>query len=125
MAGRDGFTLIEIIVAIVMLSFILLGVVGSTMRLETAIRGQERRTLAIELAEERIAQIQIDPDYGTLEERYVGEDRPVAEHSEFVRATVAREVLGADGEEHKVFTVAVDGPGVGETVERTILVAAP
>lgn len=125
MAGREGFTLVEIIVAIVMLSFVLLGLVGSTMKLESSIREQERRSVAIELVEERIAQIQIDPAYGTLEERYAGEDRPVTAHPDFVRTTVGKEVLGAEGEEYKVFTVSVDGPGVGPTVQRTIVVAAP
>lgn len=124
MTDSRGFTLVEIMVSLTILSVVLLGLVSSTARLERSVQVHESRTLAIEMVEEQLAQIQFDPDYENLEDEYEGEIAPIDAHPDFVRTTEGLRVQ-ADGTDHTIFTVTVEGPGVGDPVSRTIVVAAP
>lgn len=124
MRGEGGFTLVEIMVSVTILSVVLLGMVASTGRLQRDVRDNELETVALTLADERLARIEIDPLYDGLEDRWTGTDRPVAGDRRFVRTTDARVVAEPDGRHHKVFTVVVRGPGI-QPVSRTTVVAKP
>jgi prepilin-type N-terminal cleavage/methylation domain-containing protein len=57
-AGREGFTLVEVVVAIVMLSFGVLASASLTAALMKSNRGISNRTRAIEIAREKVEDLQ-------------------------------------------------------------------
>lgn len=64
-SGRGGFTLIEIVVAIVMLAFGVLASASLTAALMKSNRGVTNRTRAVEVAREKIEDLQ-SVNYATL-----------------------------------------------------------
>jgi prepilin-type N-terminal cleavage/methylation domain-containing protein len=123
MRGREGFTLIEMLIALVMMSFILVGLAGVTGRLSRSVDTNERKTLAVELAEDKIAEILIDADYDSLDVRYEGTDYPLG----FTRTVNDIVRTGGKGKtnDYKKITITVSGPGLSTPIIRSTTVAAP
>jgi prepilin-type N-terminal cleavage/methylation domain-containing protein len=125
---RRGFTLVEVLVALVLISGVALMMGAAIARLSgsAARDGQELR--AVELARERVARVSGDPAYGALEARYNGTEA-AATLGGFTRITTIQRVLtaGVGGAmlDYKTVDVQVTGPGVDGAVSRRIILAAP
>ena len=125
---RKGFTLVEVLVALVLIAGVALAMGGAVGRL-SSLSARDGQTLrALELARERVTQIESDPAYARLESRYNGTESGAALDG-FTRTTTVQRVLqnGAGGRvlDYKIVDVQVTGPGVEGAVTRRVIVAAP
>lgn len=126
--NQSGFTLIEMLIAVVILAFVLMGVGAATGRLIKDVEVHDQQTAAIQLAQDRLALIQLDPAYDSLPARYEGvEDSFPTRNIGLVRRTEEIVRIGGPGDSlnHRKITVTIDGPGLPAPVARTISVAAP
>ena len=125
MNQRGGFTLIEVIVAMVILAVVLLALATSTGGFVRTVSASDRQAAAIQLAEDRVAAIQMDPNYAGLGS-YAATENTFATLPGMTRTTTVVTV-GGTGQvvDHKRVTVVVSGGGLTAPVQRTITVAAP
>ena len=119
--------MIEVLVAMVILAIVMLGLQATiTDRVVRTVGTETRRATANQLAKDRIARIQIDPQYLSLESRDGGTEAPVEGAPLFTRSTQvvrsARPLLDGD---YKTVTVRVWGGGMPDTVSRTTVISAP
>jgi prepilin-type N-terminal cleavage/methylation domain-containing protein len=126
MRSEKGFTLVEVMMALVILSVVMLGLAAATGSMVVRVTESGRRTEAMQLAEDRVARIQIDPSYDDLASRYEVVEDSIPGHPELVRETEI-EHLGGPGAamDHKIVTVRVTGSGLPSPVARTVAVGAP
>lgn len=126
MHGRDGFTMAEVMIALVVLSLVLLGLAGSTGQFLHTVTVSDRRATAIELADDRIELIQSDPSYGGLDTLYQATETDFPTVPGITRTTEIVHV-GGQGQpvDYKKITVTVAGLGLLAPVARTVTVAAP
>lgn len=123
---RAGFTLVEVMMALVILAVVLLGLAATTSGFVRTVATSDLQTAAITLAEDRIATIQMDPDCARIDSVYAGTESNFATLRGFTRRTdVVR--VGGPGQpvNHTRITVTVAGPGLSPPVQRTVTMAAP
>lgn len=125
MTERSGFTLIEVMLALVILSVVLLGLAGTVGALAVEVNETTTSTEAIQLAESRIAEIELTPQYDSLETWYEVTEDSVGS-TVYSRVTdIAHWGGPSDSVDHKVITVTVNGGRLTVPVSRTTVVAAP
>lgn len=124
---RHGFTLIEVMVALVILLGVVLGIAQLTGTMIHTVATSDRRMAAVELAEDRLTQVRLDPSYDNLESLYNGTESSFTGLPGVTRATVIAHTGGGTltGPDYKKITVTVSGPGLLVPVSRTVTVAAP
>lgn len=124
--GRSGFTLIEVMVALVILSVVLLGMGATIGGLLHTATSSDWNTAAQQLAEDRIEQVRLEPSYAALDTLYAGTESTFPGLSGWTRDT---EIVhfGGTGQsvDYKKVTVTVSGPGLRVPIARTVTVAAP
>lgn len=126
MRRPNGFTLIEVMVALVLLGFVLLGVQAAiTDRMVRDVGGQEKRARAAQLAMDRIHAVQADPGYYTLAARYAGTETALDGAPGFERTTALSITTLSAGRQFTTVTVTVSAPGVPRPAARTVIVASP
>jgi prepilin-type N-terminal cleavage/methylation domain-containing protein len=118
-----GFTLIEIMMALVVLTVAILGLATSTSGFMHVVTVGQERSTAIQLAQQRVEQIQMDPDYADLDSIYGGTESSLPGASGYTRITTI--VQSTDSLDYKTVTVSVIDPTAADTIRRTIIVAAP
>lgn len=123
---RSGFTLIEVMMALVILLGVILGVAQITARMVHTVVTSDQQLTAVQLAEDRLEQIRLDPDYTDLETNYVGTETTFPTLTGFKRVTAITHVGGTGkAQDYKMITVTVSGPGVSTPVARSVTVGAP
>lgn len=124
---RNGFTLVEVIVALVILSTAVLGLAGSAGSLAVSAAAAELRALALEGVEDRLARVRLDPRYGGLDSLYAGTDLDLFGIQGMTRTTTVQHVQSGTPThlDFKRVTVTVTGPMVTPPISRRIVVAAP
>jgi len=125
---RRAFTLIEMIVAIVILTTGILGLASSTSFMVRAATNASLRAEALQAVEGKISQIVMDPRYHQLESIYVGEESDLPGLDGMTRVTgIVHSLTLLNGRytDYKTVTVTVDGPGLSEPVSRTVIMGAP
>lgn len=128
MANRQGFTIVEVLVALVVLAVVLVGLQTATGQLLHAVAESDRQLLARQLVDDRIKQIQLDPAYTLLASRYGGEEKSLPDAPGLTRVTdflKVRDSTSAGIVDFWRITVRVDGTGLAAPVARTITVGAP
>jgi prepilin-type N-terminal cleavage/methylation domain-containing protein len=122
-----GFTLVEVVVALVILSTAVLGLGASASRLATATATGELRALALQAVDDQIARIRLDPRYGGLDTLYTGVETDLFDIDGMTRTTTVTHVQETTPLvlDYKRISVTVDGPLITETIARQIVIAAP
>ena len=125
---RSGFSLVEVMVALVFMAVVLLGAGAMLLAMLTSATREQARQVAANLAQDRLQLVLLDPGYPELESRYEKLESAVEGHERFTRLTDIRRVVEeVDSREidYVMITVTVSGPGLDEAVSRSATVAAP
>jgi prepilin-type N-terminal cleavage/methylation domain-containing protein len=124
--GQAGFTLLEVLVALVILGFVIMGAQAAlTATMVRDVGWQEVRGRATQLAMDRLHAIQSDPVYATLATRYEATETALPGAPGFRRQTRFRATRFADGNEYLLVTVTVTAPRMPRAVSRTTAIASP
>ncbi len=124
MRDERGFTLIELIIAAGVLMLVVLGMATTTVRFVRLVAESDWRATAIELADDRIQLIAMDPDYDELETKYSGTETGFPTLTGVTRETYIVH-FGGSGQDYKRITVTVSVPGLDLPVMRSVTVGAP
>lgn len=123
-----GFTLVEVLLALVLLSFMVMGFQAATGEIINYAAQSDRQAVALQMVEDRLSLIRLDPDYEDLVERYEVEEEALPGYPELSRRT---DMVRIQREESRgildftTITVAVAGRSLRDPVSRTIVIAAP
>ncbi len=125
--GAEGFTLVEVIVALVILSVVLLGMAGSTALLVRGTTAQRSRADLVAAADARIAEVVAYPNYAGIETAFVGtiRDVPLPGLTQVTEVNYVTTHLTHGSLDYKTVTVTVTGAGIIGSVRRTITIASP
>src|SRR5690606_26215771 len=112
---------IEVLVAMVLLGFAVLGVQATiTDRFVRDVGKEDYRATALQLAADRLTEVQNDPQYLNLSSRYNMSEDSVPGFPGYRRSTRVRVTTG-----HTVITVSVVMPERSDSVSQTVVVGAP
>lgn len=126
MTKRGGFTLIEVMIALVILALVILGLTTATATFVNVVAKGQLRATAIQMAEARIDRIEMDPNYIDLETNYKTTETTFPGLTGYTRVTDISHVGGAGKSvDYKVITVTVMRTGLPDTIRRTVSVGAP
>ena len=128
MVRRDGFTIVEILLSLLLLSFVVLGFQAATGEIIHYAGRSDRELVAVQLVEDRLELIRMDPVYEQLKGRYeVFEDTIDGFPGLTRRTTVVhtQETQDTGVLDYVRITVSVEGGGLKEPVARTLVIAAP
>jgi prepilin-type N-terminal cleavage/methylation domain-containing protein len=126
MRAKNGFTLVEVMIALVILIVVVVGFMSTSGKLMHTVTVNDRHEAAIRLAYDRIEMVRLDPRYTKLESLYVATETNFPTLPGFTRVTTMALVGGPSQlTDHKKVTVTVSGPGLTSPVKRTTTVAAP
>jgi Tfp pilus assembly protein PilV len=119
--------MIEVLVAMVILAIVMLGLQATISdRVLKTVGLETRKATANQLAKDRLAQIQLEPAYLTLETRFNGLESPVSAAPLFTRSTsIVRATNPTVNGDYKTVTVKVWGGAMKDTIARTTIIAAP
>lgn len=119
--------MIEVIVALVILSTAVLGLAISASSLTASAATAELQAKALHAAEDRIARIEADGRYAVLDSLYAGVEEDLAFAPGFTRTTTVEHVDVTEPSplDYKLVTVVVEGDWPIDPVERSLVVAAP
>lgn len=124
-ANRDGFTLMEVLIAMVILAIALLGIQAAMSDLLIRDTGvEQKRAIAQELAAERLRAVAMDEAYAALETRYERTENPVPGFDGYKRTTEITRTQ-QNGADYKTVSVKVERAGLASPVVRTAVVGAP
>jgi prepilin-type N-terminal cleavage/methylation domain-containing protein len=123
---RRGFTLIEVMLAVVILTTILVSVARYTGQFLHTVSTSTVRTVAAEVARERISLIDMDPSYTTLAAVWAGSQTGFPGYPNMTRLTTVSRVTGnAPPRDYTIVTVRVTEPTMGQAIDVTTVVAQP
>jgi prepilin-type N-terminal cleavage/methylation domain-containing protein len=124
MANARGFTLIEVVVALTILLVVMVGLVTMTGKTSNIAAVSERQEAAIQLVNDRLDQVRVDPNYTTLDSVYTATESSFPTLPGITRVTtVIRTTSGSN--DYKRITVTVSGTGLSAPISRTVTVSAP
>lgn len=124
--SRRGMTLIEVMIALVLLTSVMLGMGVFMAAYGRAVGTSSARASARELVAERLEYVKGATNYQTIEATYGGLEPSIPGYPGFTRQTLVMRVGGqpADRFDHKVITVVVTGQGLTQPVKKTSVIAA-
>lgn len=127
MKTRDGFTLLEVVVALVLLSITVMGMQLVTVTMLRNQTSAHARLTGAQLAEDRIDRVRLEPDYAALPGYALTEDT-VAGFPGFRRVTEVRTNRDSTARgivDYREITVRVTGAGLPTPIVRSLIIGAP
>ncbi len=122
--NRHGFTLIEVIMAVTILSAVTLMMAAPASKFMSATSKSQRRILASAAADAQIAMVRMYPVYDSLRIKF-DSTRNNVPFPGFTRVTsVVRTGPGTAGDVTRV-VVTISGTGLATPIKRTATIAAP
>jgi prepilin-type N-terminal cleavage/methylation domain-containing protein len=126
MRSRRGFTLIEVMLAIVVLTVVLISITRYTGLFLHSVTTSTVTTVAAEAARERIGLVNMDPSYTTLATTWQGTQIGFPGYPRMTRATnVSRVTNATPPSDYTVVTVRVTEPTMAAPLDVTTVVARP
>ena len=123
---RRGFTLVEVLISVVILGTVVMAIASALAKFMHVVATSDRDAAAIELAEDRVEQIQMDPNYNGMDTLYAATETSFPSLPGFTRTTTITRVGGSgQANDYKKVMVAVNGPGLAQPVKRSFTIAAP
>jgi prepilin-type N-terminal cleavage/methylation domain-containing protein len=120
----EGFTLIEIIMAVTILSGVVLMMAAPASKFLSTTAKSQRRIAASAAADAQIALVRMYPNYDSLRVKF-DSTRNNVPFPGFTRSTsVVRTAAGGNGDVTRV-VVTINGPGLATPIKRTATIAAP
>lgn len=127
--SHDGFTMVEVIVALLVLTVGLLGLAATAGRLHTAVARSGSEAVAQQAADDRLARVLLHPRYGELDSLFTAVEDPIDDLDDYRRVTDVSRVIaptaGGGQVDFTRVTVTVEGPMIEDPVVRTAVVGAP
>ncbi len=123
--ARAGFTMVEVIVASVILGTALLAMAGFTIRYQQVDSSARMVSKAQQAANERLETVRSAQPYLSLDTMATTESS-IPGYPGYTRSTQVTRVGGsaADTVDYRIVTVRVTTPGVARTVSKTSMVGA-
>lgn len=123
---RRGFTLIEVMLATVILGAVLLSTGRFTARFLHTVSVSTTAAVASEVAAERMEMISTDPSYPTLAARWAGTTTGFPGYPAMQRRTIVQRITGnTPPRDYTVVTVQVSEPTMSTPVRITTIVGQP
>ena len=123
-SSTEGFTLVEVMIALAMLSVVLLAAAASTTKYLGVITRNRIRIQAAALADAQIAKVRVSPAYDSLTVRF-DSTRSNVPFPGYTRSTrVIRTGAGTTNDLTRI-RVTVSGPELSSPVIRYATIAAP
>lgn len=123
-APANGFTLIEVIVAIAILGGVALTVGAATGKLVRNSGDDRIATQAAAAAEAQLALVQVWPEYATIDSAFAGTAADTPQTGWTRVTTVVRTGGTGQANDYKKITVTITAPGLLSPVRRSLTVAA-
>jgi prepilin-type N-terminal cleavage/methylation domain-containing protein len=124
--GRRGFTLIELMLSLVILTIVLVSLAKHTGIFLHTVSTSTARTTAAEVARERIGLVDMDPSYPTLAATWAGTQTGFPGFPRMQRVTTVSRVTGTTpARDYTIVTVRVTEPSIGPPIDVTTVVARP
>ncbi|HEU4989403.1 MAG: prepilin-type N-terminal cleavage/methylation domain-containing protein [Gemmatimonadota bacterium] len=125
---RGGFTLVEVVVAMLILGSALLGMALFISGMAHSASESRLLGIANELATDRIEAVKTSDSYSTLSADYAGTESAISggDYSGFTRQTIIKQIGGgvSDSVNYKIVTVIVTNPAISDTVRKTTVIAS-
>lgn len=123
-----GVTLIEVVIAMLILTVVLLGMGSFAVNFTRTVAKADARTIAVNLASQRLSEIRSAPNYSALEATYIATEATLAGFPGYSRVTQIVRTGGPRptySNDYKTVTVTVTAPGIPTPIKKTVVVAAP
>ena len=123
-----GVTLIEVVIAMVILTVVLLGMGTFAVNFTRTVQSSDARTIAVNLCDQRLSEIRSSPNYAGLNATYATTEATIAGFTGYSRVTQIVRTGGARPtytQDYQTVTVTVTAPGIRTPIKKTIVVAAP
>lgn len=128
MTRRDGFSLVEVMVSLALLGVVFMALSGTAARYAHNVTASGARAAALQMANDRIEEVQMHPRYGELNAVFSGSELDVNGVRDALRRTAVRrmaDTISTGVVDRTVVTVEVEYPGLLGSVSRTTIVGAP
>lgn len=122
---RSGFTLVEVMIAVVILGIATVSLMSATARMIRGVTDDRSTTQAAASAEARIAMIRQWPTYASIESTFVATESNLPLPGWTRTTAVVRTGGPTASNDFKRVTVTITGPSLRAPVSRTITIAAP
>jgi prepilin-type N-terminal cleavage/methylation domain-containing protein len=123
---RRGFSLIEVMLAVTILAIVLVSVARYNGQFLHTVSISTVRTVAAEVARERISLVDMDPSYTTLAATWAGTQTGFPGYPRMTRVTTVSRITGnVPPRDYTVVTVRVSEPTMGPAIDVTTVVAQP
>jgi len=125
--AERGMTLIEIVIALSILVVVVLGMGQFAFNFSRTERQAEARTIAVNLADQRLSEVRSSPNYSGIDSIYGVAEPTIAGFTGYARSTTITHFGGPRPltNDYKTITVTVTAPTLASPVKKTIVVAAP
>ncbi len=127
--NEAGFTLVEITIAILILTTAVLGIAASTGQMLQPAADAEIEFKALQAVEDRLALISLDPRYPALDSIYTATETSLPGLDSLTRTTeIARmsdDISGAGTWDRTQIVVTVQGGRLKQPVSRKLVLGAP
>jgi prepilin-type N-terminal cleavage/methylation domain-containing protein len=122
--SRGGFTLIEVLIAVTILSVVVLMMAAPASKFLSVTAKSQRRVAASSVADAQIAAVRMYPNYDSLRIKFDSTRNNVPFPGYTRQTQVIRTGVNTTGDVTRV-VVTVTGPGLATPIKRYATIAAP
>lgn len=122
--ARGGTTLVEVVVALVILVGALLGMASFGLRFAQGVTDTRLRSTALDLATDRLEEVKVAPSYAAVS-TYAGVEMAPNGMRGYTRRTVVVRIGGlpSDSVDYRTVTVEVSATGMRTPVRKSTIIA--